>query len=125
MGTPQWTPGQGDGAIMMLQLQIVIGLVVFLTDPSLGNPQNRFDLGSFLTNGLGAAFNTALGRDCKGRPQGDYFYGCQCVGPFNIGRKRRAAQNSVDNRLFINSNQGVGGDFLRCSVASVLNRRQR
>ena len=33
--------------------------------------------GSILTNGLGAAFNTALGRDCKGRPQGDYFYGCQ------------------------------------------------
>ena len=38
---------------------------------------SEFNFGSILTNGLGAAFNTALGRDCKGRPQGDYFYGCQ------------------------------------------------
>merc|ERR1711915_682530 len=121
--TPQWTPGQGDGTIMMLRLQIVIGLVVFLAESSLENPQNRFDLGSFLTNGLGAAFNTALGRDCKGRPQGDYFYGCQCVGPFNIGRKRRSASaQNTNTRFFLNSNQGIGGDFIRCSVATVLNR---
>merc|ERR1712228_649076 len=118
MGTPQWTPGQGDGTIMMLRLQILLGLVVFLAESSLENPQNRFDLGSFLTNSVGAAFNTALGRDCKGRPQGNYFYGCQCVGPFNIGRRKRSPQN----KLFINSNQGVGGDFIRCSVASALNR---
>merc|ERR1711874_561554 len=50
----------------------------------------QFNFGSILTNGLGAAFNTALGRDCKGRPQGDYFYGCQCVGPFNIGKRKRS-----------------------------------
>merc|ERR1719300_1252530 len=64
----------------------------------------EFNFGSLLTNSVGAAFNTALGRDCKGRPQGSYFYGCQCVGPFNIGRRKRSPQN----KLFINSNQGVG-----------------
>ena len=37
----------------------------------------EFNLGSLVTNGLGAAFNTAFGRDCRGRAQGDYFYGCQ------------------------------------------------
>jgi len=79
----------------------------------------EFDFGSLLSNSLGAAFNTAFGRDCRGRPQGDYFYGCQCVGPFNIGKRKRSAQN---NKLFINSNQGVGGDLIRCSVATALNR---
>ena len=66
----------------------------------------EFDFGSLLSNSLGAAFNTAFGRDCRGRPQGDYFYGCQCVGPFNIGKRKRSAQN---NKLFINSNQGKIG----------------
>ena len=37
----------------------------------------EFNLGALFTNSLGAAFNTAFGRDCKGRAQGDYFYGCQ------------------------------------------------
>ena len=148
--------------------------------PSLFTAENRFlDFGSVLTNGIGAAFNTALGRDCKGRPAGDYFFGCQvttnqvkyavnisfywkfptpspltfptvrnladhcggnclftycyklhfqlstpqCIGPFNIGRRRRSAQQgNTDTRFFINSNQGAGGDFIRCSVATVLNR---
>ena len=40
----------------------------------------------------------------------------QCVGPFNIGRKKRSP-------IFLNSNQGFGGDFIRCSVGTVLNRR--
>ena len=32
-------------------------------------------------------------------------------------------KDSTGTRLFLNSNQGVGGDFVRCGVASVLNRR--
>ena len=41
-------------------------------------PETRFfDLGGAATNFLGAAVNSIIGRDCKGRPQGDYFYGCQ------------------------------------------------
>jgi len=100
----------------------------------------QFDLGSILSNVVGSSFNTAFGRDCKGRPQGDYFFGCQvptgrclgessfltfsipygqCLGPFNIGRRKRSPQ---DTRFFINSNQGVGGDFARCSLGSLLNR---
>merc|ERR1711971_1023361 len=80
----------------------------------------QFDFGSLFGNAVSSSFNTAFGRDCKGRPQGDYFFGCQCVGPFNIGRKKRSPQ---DTRFFINSNQGVGGDFARCSLGSLLNRR--
>jgi hypothetical protein len=38
---------------------------------------SEFNFGSLFTNGLGAVFNTAIARDCKGRAQGDYFYGCQ------------------------------------------------
>ena len=38
---------------------------------------SEFDFGYLLSNGLAAFLNTAIGRDCKGRPQGDYFYGCQ------------------------------------------------
>merc|ERR1711972_307093 len=76
-------------------------------------------LGALLGNAVGATFNTAFGRDCKGRPQGDYFFGCQCVGPFNIGRRKRSP---VDTRFFINSNQGIGGDFARCSLGTLLNR---
>eukprot|EP00090_Calanus_glacialis_P036602 TRINITY_DN6255_c0_g1_i1.p1 TRINITY_DN6255_c0_g1~~TRINITY_DN6255_c0_g1_i1.p1 ORF type:complete len:107 (+),score=19.94 TRINITY_DN6255_c0_g1_i1:58-378(+) len=102
-----------------MRLGLVLVLVVFFVGLSQEKPQ--FDFGSLLTNGLGAALNTAIGRDCKGRAQGDYFYGCQCVGPFNIGRKRRSPQNT-DTRFFLNSNQGVGGDLIRCSVATVLNR---
>ena len=39
-------------------------------------------IGAAVTSGvasnlIGAAVSTAFGRDCKGRPQGDYFYGCQ------------------------------------------------
>merc|ERR1711934_746476 len=69
-----------------------------------GQARPQFDLGALLGNAVGATFNSAFGRDCKGRPQGDYFFGCQCVGPFNIGRKKRSPQ---DTRFFINSNQVV------------------
>merc|ERR1711890_74504 len=72
----------------------------------------QFDFGSLFGNAVSSLFNTAFGRDCKGRPQGDYFFGCQCVGPFSVGRKKRSP-------LFLNSNQGVGGDFLRCSLGSL------
>eukprot|EP00088_Acartia_fossae_P050369 TRINITY_DN5639_c1_g1_i6.p1 TRINITY_DN5639_c1_g1~~TRINITY_DN5639_c1_g1_i6.p1 ORF type:complete len:122 (+),score=21.28 TRINITY_DN5639_c1_g1_i6:39-368(+) len=102
-------------------LLLRLSLLLFVFSLSHGRPQ--FDFGSVLSNTIGAAFNTAIGRDCKGRPQGDYFFGCQCIGPFNIGRKRRSPQDpQTDTRFFINSNQGVGGDFVRCSVASFLNR---
>ena len=37
----------------------------------------EFDFGSIASNLFGAALNTAIGKDCKGRPQGDYFFGCQ------------------------------------------------
>ena len=36
-----------------------------------------FDFGTFFGNGVSASIHTVLGRDCRGRPQGDYFYGCQ------------------------------------------------
>merc|ERR1711936_572897 len=72
----------------------------------------QFDFGSLFGNAVSSSFNTAFGRDCKGRPQGDYFFGCQCVGPFSVGKKKRSP-------LFLNSNQGVGGDFLRCSLGSL------
>ena len=39
----------------------------------------EFDLGALLGNAVGATFNSAFGRDCKGRPQGDYFFGCQVL----------------------------------------------
>eukprot|EP00091_Calanus_sinicus_P018825 TRINITY_DN4430_c0_g1_i1.p1 TRINITY_DN4430_c0_g1~~TRINITY_DN4430_c0_g1_i1.p1 ORF type:complete len:120 (-),score=16.20 TRINITY_DN4430_c0_g1_i1:70-429(-) len=99
------------------------GLVLLVVVVFVGTSQQKpqFDFGSLLSNGLGAFLNTAIGRDCKGRPQGDYFYGCQCVGPLNIGRKRRSPQNT-NTRFFLNSNQGVGGDFIRCSAATILNR---
>merc|ERR1711974_152667 len=50
----------------------------------------QFDFGSLFGNAVSSSFNTAFGRDCKGRPQGDYFFGCQCVGPFSVGRKKRS-----------------------------------
>merc|ERR1711909_231058 len=50
-------------------------VLIFFVCASYERPQ--FNLGSIFTNGIGAAFNTAIGRDCKGRAQGDYFYGCQ------------------------------------------------
>merc|ERR1711892_1373118 len=109
----------GSASIDRMKLGLGLVLVVFFSGVTQQRPQ--FDFGSLLTNGLGAALNTAIGRDCKGRAQGDYFYGCQCVEPFNIGRKRRSPQNT-DTRFFLNSNQGLGGDFVRCSVATVLNR---
>jgi len=37
----------------------------------------QFDFGSLFGNAVSSSFNTAFGRDCKGRPQGDYFFGCQ------------------------------------------------
>ena len=40
---------------------------------------SEFDLGALFGNAVGATFNTAFGRDCKGRPQGDYFFGCQVI----------------------------------------------
>merc|ERR1712226_980496 len=104
------------GSRMKLAL-LSLSLLAFLTMNAQARPQ--FDLGALFGNAVGATFNTAFGRDCKGRPQGDYFFGCQCVGPFNIGRKKRSP---VDTRFFINSNQGVGGDFARCSLGSLLNR---
>lgn len=102
------------------------GIVIILVAAVItANARPQFDFGSLASNLFGAALNTAIGKDCKGRPQGDYFFGCQCFGPINIGRKRRSPQNSrsqTDTRFFINSNQGVGGDFIRCSAASFLNR---
>merc|ERR1712167_114336 len=115
MGRLRWM------VVMAGCIKISALLLLLFVCTSYERPQ--FNFGSILTNGLGAAFNTALGRDCKGRPQGDYFYGCQCVGPFNIGKRKRSAQNTA-NKLFINSNQGVGGDFIRCSAATFLNRNQ-
>ena len=38
-----------------------------------------FDFGTFFGNAASAGVHTALGRDCRGRPQGDYFYGCQVM----------------------------------------------
>merc|ERR1719414_1347387 len=94
---------------------LVLGLVLAVVFVCSTQARPQLNLGSLFVNGVGAVFNTAIARDCKGRPQGDYFYGCQCVGPFHLGRKRRSP-------LVLNSNQGVGGDFIRCSVATVLNR---
>ena len=82
---------------------------------------SEFNLGALFGNAVSSSFNTMFGRDCRGRPQGDYFYGCQvknlwklsqfkrlgfenyilflqCVGPFGVGRKKRSP-------LFLNSNQ--------------------
>merc|ERR1712154_548288 len=109
----------------LLTMKFVLATLVFsvllVIGPTEQRPQGfNFGaiLGNLVPNAVGAAVNTGFGRDCKGRAQGDYFYGCQCIGPFNIGRKKRQV-----NRLFINSNQGVGGDFARCTLGSVLNRR--
>jgi len=44
-------------------------------------------------------------RDCKGRPQGDKYYGCGC----NNGRKKRQSENT---RIF----------DIRCAAASILGR---
>ena len=135
-----------------------------------------FDFGTFFGNGVSASIHTVLGRDCRGRPQGDYFYGCQvhigillwvsgvkrsngeiiifsvsvssmwgeerglhsfsaatrCLDgqTCSILHHRLAKKYSVklvplicsffDYTLVIN--QGVGGDFLRCSFGSLLNR---
>merc|ERR1712059_173883 len=100
-------------------MRTVISVLFFLgvIMPVIVESEPIVDLGTI----IGSVFNTAFGRDCRGRPQGDYFFGCQCVGPFNVGRKKRSPQRSTDNRLFINSNQGLGGDLLRCGVASILN----
>merc|ERR550519_263266 len=94
----------------LLPILLLLGLTLTLIPEATGRPQ--FDLGSLLGTGVSSFFNTAFGRDCKGRARGDYFYGCQCVGPFNVGRKKRSPQN----KFFINSNQGLGGEFVRCSV---------
>merc|ERR1711874_102173 len=81
----------------------------------------QFNFGSILTNGLGAAFNTALGRDCKGRPQGDYFYGCQCVGPFNIGKRKRSAPLrsaavAVNRRQTLTDSDRRGSEYCKQAV---------
>merc|ERR1712059_30004 len=91
-------------------MRTVISVLFFLgvIMPVIVESEPIVDLGTI----IGSVFNTAFGRDCRGRPQGDYFFGCQCVGPFNVGRKKRA----------VTSNQGLGGDLIRCTVASVLNR---
>merc|ERR1712226_1346305 len=106
------------GAARWPRMHLLLPLSL-LTLATVATPRPQFDLGSILSNVVGSTFNTAFGRDCKGRPQGDYFFGCQCVGPFNIGRRKRSPQ---DTRFFINSNQGVGGDFARCSLGTLLNR---
>ena len=38
-------------------------------------------MGSIFGSALSSKFNAAFGgnRDCRGRPQGDYFFGCQVV----------------------------------------------
>merc|ERR1712226_1618909 len=51
----------------------------------------QFNLGALFGNAVSSTFNTAFGRDCRGRPQGDYFFGCQCVGPFSVGREEALA----------------------------------
>merc|ERR1719414_1239702 len=98
---------------------LVLGLVLAVVFVCSTQARPQLNLGSLFVNGVGAVFNTAIARDCKGRPQGDYFYGCQCVGPFHLGRRKRSP---VDTRFFINSNQGIGGDFARCSLGTLLNR---
>ena len=39
------------------------------------------DVGSIFGSALSSKFNAAFGgnRDCRGRPQGDYFFGCQVI----------------------------------------------
>ena len=111
--------------VFCMTLVILVGsnVITFACFPVLSIFPPEFDLGSILSNVVGSSFNTAFGRDCKGRPQGDYFFGCQvptcrclgessfltfsipygqCLGPFNIGRRKRSPQ---DTRFFINSNQ--------------------
>merc|ERR1712106_400129 len=121
MGTcTQFTSGFLHGLLPIINIRrsvmgpaVRAGLVLVVVFVGITEQRPQFNFGSLLTNGLGAALNTAIGRDCKGRAQGDYFYGCQCVGPFNIGRKRRSPQNT-DTRFFLNSNQGLGGGL--CEV---------
>ena len=58
--------------------------------------------------------------DCKGRPEGDTFYGCGCSGGggglFGIGRKRRQTSSGEDN---------LNTKFLdfRCIGATILGRK--
>ena len=129
---------------------------------------SEFDLGAIFGNAIGATFNTAFGRDCKGRPQGDYFFGCQVqnwviwnnfilvvkvcwpvqhrkeeeVSPGHavLHKQQPGSSNSsflktlqlsfpfffqIGNVLVVPPFhfQGVGGDFARCTVGSLLNRR--
>merc|ERR1712012_1133950 len=70
----------GAQSRMKLLCLSTIGLLVFVAMDARARPQ--FDLGALLGNAVGATFDTAFGRDCKGRPQGDYFFGCQVKGKF-------------------------------------------
>merc|ERR1712130_748415 len=101
---------KGNKKMMRKILFVSSFCVLFFVFDVESKPQ--FDFGSLFGNAVSSSFNTAFGRDYKGRPQGDYFFGCQCVGPFSVGRKKRSP-------LFLNSNQGVGGGFLRCSLGSL------
>ena len=105
----------------------MFGFIVSLKDFASNLSFPEFDLGALFGNAVSSSFNTAFGRDCRGRPQGDYFFGCQvklnllqcflvqnlnivksaknqyflplkCVGPFSVGRKKRSP-------IFLNSNQ--------------------
>ena len=56
---------------------IMFGFIVSLKDFASNLSFPEFDLGALFGNAVSSSFNTAFGRDCRGRPQGDYFFGCQ------------------------------------------------
>eukprot|EP00092_Neocalanus_flemingeri_P004004 GFUD01004310.1.p1 GENE.GFUD01004310.1~~GFUD01004310.1.p1 ORF type:complete len:216 (-),score=62.68 GFUD01004310.1:164-766(-) len=67
-----------------------------------------------------APTSSAAGNDCKGRPEGDTFYGCGCSGGggglFGLGRRRRQTSQQGEN---------VNTKFLdfRCIGATILGRK--
>merc|ERR1712127_428583 len=128
MGSRWWTVLVIGGHCLLLtnkqtnmKVSIILSCIFLALVVQDGQARPQFDLGALFGTAIGSTFATALGRDCRGRAQGDYFYGCQCVGPFNVGRRKRSPQ-PVDSRFFLNSNQGLGGDLARCTVGSILNR---
>ena len=64
------------------------------------NSNGLFGGGSSNSNNCNCASNT--GSDCKGRPQGDRFYGCGCKGNsngglFSFGRKKRQVSQTGED----------------------------
>ena len=91
-----------------------------------GRKRRQTEVGSkFFFGGGSSACNcpesTPL-TDCKGRPEGDTFYGCGCDGGggafFGIGRKKRQTRQGEEN---------VNTRFLdfRCIGAMILGRKTR